>query len=83
VLSQSDCISKYSKDQISEYMLCAAAPGADACYGDSGGPFVMQVPYTVHLMIKNSFVDYYEFCYGVSIWCYLASSDDQIQSIEN
>jgi secreted trypsin-like serine protease len=43
VLSQSDCISKYSKDQISEYMLCAASPGADACYGDSGGPFVMQV----------------------------------------
>ena len=24
------------------YFHCARAPGADACYGDSGGPFTMQ-----------------------------------------
>ena len=43
VLAQADCVNKYNRDQITEYMLCAAGPGADACYGDSGGPFIMQV----------------------------------------
>jgi secreted trypsin-like serine protease len=43
VLSQEDCVKKYTKDQITKYMLCAASPGADACYGDSGGPFIMKV----------------------------------------
>ncbi len=42
MLGQADCVRKYSKDQVTEYMLCAASPGADACYGDSGGPFIMK-----------------------------------------
>ena len=28
--------------EITENMVCARSPGADACYGDSGGPLTMQ-----------------------------------------
>ncbi len=51
MLGQADCVRKYSKDQVTEYMLCAASPGADACYGDSGGPFIMKASLNVVFLI--------------------------------
>jgi secreted trypsin-like serine protease len=52
-------VKKYTKDQITKYMLCAASPGADACYGDSGGPFIMKVRSNVVFVSRspNEFVD--------------------------
>ena len=42
VLSHEACVGHYSRKDVTTNMLCARAPGADACYGDSGGPFTME-----------------------------------------
>jgi len=42
ILSASSCLSHYNPKDITANMLCAKKPGADACYGDSGGPFTVQ-----------------------------------------
>merc|ERR1719239_942974 len=42
-MSNSDCrgsSTAYSASDISQVMICAAAPGKDSCQGDSGGPLV-------------------------------------------
>ncbi|CAB4065714.1 Trypsin-1,Hypodermin-B [Lepeophtheirus salmonis] len=35
------CGSSYGKSSITDTMICAAAPEADACFGDSGGPLAV------------------------------------------
>lgn len=42
ILPHARCVGQYSEREITPRMLCAAAPGADACYGDSGGPLVVR-----------------------------------------
>jgi len=42
ILSMSDCLKGYNSKDITPNMICARAPGADACYGDSGGPLTIQ-----------------------------------------
>ena len=42
VLSHEACVGHYSRKDVTTNMLCARAPGADACYGDSGGPFTLE-----------------------------------------
>ena len=42
VLSHEACVGHYSRKDVTDNMLCAKAPGADACYGDSGGPFTLE-----------------------------------------
>jgi len=41
VTEQSVCNTAYN-GQISDDMICGAAPGKDSCQGDSGGPFVCE-----------------------------------------
>ena len=38
-MSNSECVESYSYNfpEITDNMICAAAPGKDACQGDSGG----------------------------------------------
>jgi len=42
VMNNDKCIQLYSKEQINENMMCGSKPGADSCFGDSGGPFTIQ-----------------------------------------
>jgi len=42
IMSVKDCIKSYNTKDITSNMICARAPGADACYGDSGGPLTVQ-----------------------------------------
>src|SRR6476619_2007928 len=42
IVSDSDCTSDYGSDFDAATMVCAAAPGTDTCFGDSGGP--LQAP---------------------------------------
>jgi secreted trypsin-like serine protease len=41
-MSQQECQARYGQAMIGVSMLCASAPGKDACLGDSGGPLLMQ-----------------------------------------
>ncbi len=42
VIDTTECRQKYSSaNPVTENMMCAAAPGGDACFGDSGGPFTV------------------------------------------
>ena len=41
IMSGEECVNKYNKKEITDNMLCAQSPGADACYGDSGGPMTI------------------------------------------
>ena len=42
-LSNTACVrnTHYAPNDITDSMLCAAAPGKDSCQGDSGGPLVV------------------------------------------
>jgi hypothetical protein len=42
IMSNRDCVKGYNSKDITPNMICARAPGADACYGDSGGPLTVQ-----------------------------------------
>ncbi len=42
VLRNSECSDKYAPNPITENMVCAATPGGDACFGDSGGPMTVR-----------------------------------------
>ena len=42
IMSNSACVEEYSEREITENMVCARSPGADACYGDSGGPMTLE-----------------------------------------
>ncbi len=42
VLTNTICRKKYHSNPITDNMLCAATPGGDACFGDSGGPLTMR-----------------------------------------
>jgi hypothetical protein len=42
-VSNEDC-RRAHRGEITEEMMCAAAPGKDACYGDSGGPLIKLSP---------------------------------------
>merc|ERR1712123_219137 len=47
VMTNTDCTTfphVYSPEQITDRMMCAAAPNKDSCQGDSGGPLVTQNP---------------------------------------
>jgi secreted trypsin-like serine protease len=47
VMSNFACRAKYGPvNPVTENMMCAQAEGADACFGDSGGPFAMRDPET-------------------------------------
>jgi hypothetical protein len=74
VLGQADCVRKYSKDQVTEYMLCAASPGADACYGDSGGPFIMKASSNV-VFIKIFLGVFFIFSYSIQ-HCFICRPSD-------
>jgi len=41
IMSGEECVDKYNKNEITDKMICAQSPGADACYGDSGGPMTV------------------------------------------
>mmetsp|Transcript_24471 Transcript_24471/g.35085 ORF Transcript_24471/g.35085 Transcript_24471/m.35085 type:complete len:365 (-) Transcript_24471:45-1139(-) len=41
-MSNSQCASDYTSEQITDTMLCAGSPGKDACQGDSGGPLILK-----------------------------------------
>ena len=41
IMSNAECVSEYSSKEITDNMVCARSPGADACYGDSGGPLTL------------------------------------------
>ena len=36
-----ECRAKYRLNPVTDNMMCAQSPGADACFGDSGGPFTI------------------------------------------
>ncbi|XP_042877321.1 trypsin-1-like [Penaeus japonicus] len=38
----SECMSQYKKGKVTNNMICASAPGKDACFSDSGGPLMAQ-----------------------------------------
>ena len=40
-ITNQECRARYSQDRITDYMICAADPGQDACKGDSGGPLAV------------------------------------------
>lgn len=42
ILTMKECLKGYASKDITSNMICARAPGADACYGDSGGPMTVQ-----------------------------------------
>ncbi len=42
VLANRLCRDKYRPNPITDNMLCAATPGGDACFGDSGGPLTVR-----------------------------------------
>ena len=42
IMSNKECVKGYNSKDITSNMICARAPGADACYGDSGGPLTVQ-----------------------------------------
>ena len=45
MMDRETCRQKYGKvNPVTDNMMCARAEGADACFGDSGGPFVMRDP---------------------------------------
>ena len=42
ILPDAKCSGSYPARSMTHTMLCAAAKGGDACFGDSGGPFTVQ-----------------------------------------
>ena len=40
--STEQCRGQYGQNKISDNMICAAKPGKDSCWGDSGGPLAVQ-----------------------------------------
>lgn len=42
IMSHDQCVDHYSDNEITDNMLCAMSPGADACFGDSGGPMTVE-----------------------------------------
>ncbi|ROT65859.1 coagulation factor XI [Penaeus vannamei] len=38
----SECMKQYKKGKVTQNMICASAPGKDACFSDSGGPLMAQ-----------------------------------------
>ena len=56
VYSNVECQSKYSYNvDITDEMICAAAPGIDTCQGDSGGPMTVLEDGRYHLIGVTSF----------------------------
>ena len=43
-ITNQDCGDKHGRHKITPAMLCAGAPGKDACSGDSGGPLAVIGP---------------------------------------
>jgi len=43
IMDLADCVNHYSHREVTDNMICATAPGADSCSGDSGGPLTTQV----------------------------------------
>ena len=43
-ITNQNCAEKYGHHKITPAMICAGAPGRDACKGDSGGPLVVMGP---------------------------------------
>ncbi len=46
VISLRACRDKYPVNPVTKNMFCAQSETADACFGDSGGPFVMRNDHT-------------------------------------